>query len=138
MIVKNLNFGNEARDKVFEGIEKLTQAVSSTLGASGKCVILEDSNGNPIITKDGVTVAENIILRNPVENMGATLLKQAAKTAGALGTSISGSGPSIFSLCQGIDIAKKISSAQKKVLNSTDVSFEVYISKINTKGVSIL
>jgi len=37
MIVKNLNFGNEARDKVFEGIEKLTQAVSSTLGASGKC-----------------------------------------------------------------------------------------------------
>ena len=66
------------------------------------------------------------------------ILKQAAKTAGSLGTSISGSGPSIFSLCQGIDIAKKISSAQKKVLNSTDVSFEVYISKINTKGVSIL
>ena len=66
------------------------------------------------------------------------ILKQAAKTAGALGTSISGSGPSIFSLCKGIDIAKEISSTQKKVLNSTDVSFEVYISKINTKGVSIL
>ena len=79
MIVKNLNFGNEARDKIFEGIEKLTNAVSSTLGASGKCVILEDSNGNPIITKDGVTVAENIILRDPVQNIGATLLKQAAK-----------------------------------------------------------
>ena len=66
------------------------------------------------------------------------ILKQAAKTAGALGTSISGSGPSIFSLCKGIDIAKEISSTQKKVLNSMDVSFEVYISKINTKGVSIL
>ena len=66
------------------------------------------------------------------------VLKQAAKTAGALGTSISGSGPSIFSLCKGIDIAKEISSTQKKVLNSMDVSFEVYISKINTKGVSIL
>ena len=79
MIVKNLNFGNEARTKIFEGIEKLTKAVSSTLGASGKCVILEDGGGNPIITKDGVTVAENIILRDPVENMGATLLKQAAK-----------------------------------------------------------
>ena len=79
MIVKDLNFGNEARNKVFEGIEKLTKAVSSTLGASGKCVILEDSNGNPTITKDGVTVAENIILRHPVENMGATLLKHAAK-----------------------------------------------------------
>ena len=79
MIVKNLNFGNEARDQIFEGIEKLTNAVSSTLGASGKCVILEDSNGNPIITKDGVPVAENIILRDPVQNIGATLLKQAAK-----------------------------------------------------------
>ena len=44
-IVKNLNFGNEARDNVFKGIEKLTQAVSSTLGASGKCVILEDNTG---------------------------------------------------------------------------------------------
>ena len=66
------------------------------------------------------------------------ILKKAAKTAGALGTSISGSGPSIFSLCKGIDIAKEISSTQKKVLNSMDVSFEVYISKINTKGVSIL
>ena len=51
MIVKNLNFGNEAREQVFRGIEKLTNAVSSTLGASGKCVILEDETGKPIITK---------------------------------------------------------------------------------------
>ena len=78
-IVKNLNFGNEARENVFKGITKLTQAVSSTLGASGKCVMLEDSTGNPIITKDGVTVADSIILRDPVENMGATLLKEAAR-----------------------------------------------------------
>ena len=78
-IVKNLNFGSSARDKVFAGITKLTQAVSSTLGASGKCVILEDNTGNPIITKDGVTVANSIILRDPVENMGATLLKEAAR-----------------------------------------------------------
>ena len=79
MIVKNLNFGNKAREQVFKGIEKLTNAVSSTLGASGKCVILEDANGNPIITKDGVTVADSIVLLNPVENMGATLLKEAAR-----------------------------------------------------------
>ena len=78
-IVKNLNFGIEARDNVFKGIEKLTQAVSSTLGASGKCVILEDNTGKPVITKDGVTVADSIILRDPVENMGATLLKEAAR-----------------------------------------------------------
>jgi len=79
MIVKNLNFGENAREQVFKGIEKLTQAVSSTLGASGKCVILEDATGKPIITKDGVTVADSIILRDPVENMGATLLKEAAR-----------------------------------------------------------
>ena len=78
-IVKNLNFGEQARSEVFEGIEKLTQAVSSTLGASGKCVMLEDGQGKPIITKDGVTVADSIILLDPVENMGATLLKEAAR-----------------------------------------------------------
>ena len=79
MIVKNLNFGNDAREQVFEGITKLTQAVSSTLGASGKCVLLEDAQGNPLITKDGVTVANSVILLDPVENMGATLLKEAAR-----------------------------------------------------------
>ncbi len=78
-IVKNLNFGDDARDQVFKGIEKLAKAVSSTLGAGGKCVMLEDSAGNPIITKDGVTVANSIILLDPVENMGSTLLKEAAR-----------------------------------------------------------
>ena len=78
-IVKNLNFGSDAKDQVFAGITKLTQAVSSTLGASGKCVMLEDSTGKPIITKDGVTVADSITLLDPVENMGATLLKEAAR-----------------------------------------------------------
>jgi len=78
-IVKNLNFGDEAREQVFKGITKLTTAVSSTLGASGKCVMLEDGAGNPVITKDGVTVADSIVLLDPVENMGATLLKEAAR-----------------------------------------------------------
>ena len=78
-IVKNLNFGEDAKANVFKGIETLTKAVSSTLGASGKCVLLEDVVGNPVITKDGVTVANSIILRDPVENMGATLIKEAAR-----------------------------------------------------------
>ena len=78
-IVKNLSFGKEASEKVFVGIEKLTKAVSSTLGASGKCVLLEDASGKPVITKDGVSVADSIILLDPIENMGATLLKEAAR-----------------------------------------------------------
>ena len=78
-IVKNLNFGSQATDKIFKGIDKLTKAVSSTLGASGKCVILEDEAGQPVITKDGVTVANTITLLDSVENMGAVLLKEAAR-----------------------------------------------------------
>lgn len=78
-IVKNLSFGKEASDKVFIGIEKLSRAVGSTLGAGGQCVLLEDNFGNPVITKDGVTVADSIILLDPVENMGAKLLKEAAR-----------------------------------------------------------
>ena len=56
-IVKNLNFDEDARVNVFKGIQKLRNAVNSTLGASGKCMILDDSDGNTVITKDGVTVA---------------------------------------------------------------------------------
>jgi chaperonin GroEL len=78
-LVKHLNFGKDAKDQIFKGIEKLTKAVSSTLGASGKCVILEDDQGKPIITKDGVTVANSIVLFDAVENMGATLIKEAAR-----------------------------------------------------------
>ena len=78
-IVKHLNFGEDAKNKIFQGIETLTKAVSSTLGASGKCVIMENQNGDPQITKDGVTVANSIILLDPVENMGAKLIKEAAR-----------------------------------------------------------
>jgi len=78
-IVKDLNFGDSAKERVIAGVEKLAKAVKSTLGASGKCVIYEDARGNPVITKDGVTVAESVVLFDPVENMGATLIKEAAK-----------------------------------------------------------
>ena len=78
-IVKEFSFGDEGKDKVFKGIENLTKAVASTLGAGGDCVIFEDAQGIPVITKDGVTVAELSVLLDPVENMGASLVKQAAR-----------------------------------------------------------
>ena len=77
-IVKDLNFGDEAKNRVISGVNKLAKAVKSTLGASGKCVIYEDARGNPVITKDGVTVAQSVVLFDPVENIGATLIKEAA------------------------------------------------------------
>ena len=68
-LIKELNFGDDAKSKIAAGVEKLAKAVKSTLGASGKCVIYEDSRGNPVITKDGVTVAESVVLFDPIENM---------------------------------------------------------------------
>ena len=77
-LIKQLDFGQTAKDKVIAGVTKLAQAVKSTLGASGKCVIYEDARGKPVITKDGVTVAQSVVLYDPVENIGATLIKEAA------------------------------------------------------------
>ena len=78
-MVKDVSFGSDAREKVISGVTKLTSAVKSTLGASGHCVVYEDALGKPVITKDGVTVAESVVLFDPVENIGATLIKEAAK-----------------------------------------------------------
>ena len=78
-IVKDLSFDSVAQQKIMSGVDKLAKAVSSTLGASGKCVIYEDALGRPIVTKDGVTVANSVVLMDPVENIGATLIKEAAQ-----------------------------------------------------------
>ena len=79
LLIKELSFGDNAKNKIITGVDKLAKAVKSTLGASGKCVIYEDARGNPVITKDGVTVAESVVLYDPVENLGATLIKEAAR-----------------------------------------------------------
>ena len=78
-VVKDLRFKGEAKEKLISGIDKLAQAVGSTLGPSGQCVLIEGDYGAPHITKDGVTVANSILLRDPVENLGVSLVKQAAK-----------------------------------------------------------
>jgi chaperonin GroEL len=78
-IVKELNFGNTASTGLIRGIAKLGEAVGSTLGAGGKSVIIEDGNGLPVVTKDGVTVANSIVLADPIENIGANLVKDAAR-----------------------------------------------------------
>ena len=77
-IVKNLDHGSDARQKLISGIDKLTDAVGSTLGASGRTVVLEDDFGNPHVTKDGVTVAKYIVLEDPVENLGVMMARQAS------------------------------------------------------------
>ena len=123
-IVKNLSFGDDARNQIFKGIEKLTKAVSSTLGASGKCVILEDAGGNPLITKDGVTVADAIFLRDPVENIGATLLKEAArktvKEAGDGTTTATILAHAILDEAYKLD-DKDVRAVKEQILNGVDI-----------------
>ena len=86
MIEKDIDFNEDARYKLKNGIDTLADAVKQTLGAAGNTVILEDEVGRPHITKDGVTVAKSINLTDPVEHLGATVVKQASiKTADEAG-----------------------------------------------------
>jgi len=78
MTAKQLVFGEEARNKLRNGIDIVAEAVATTLGPKGRNVALDRKFGSPTITHDGVTVAKEIELENPYENMGAQLLKEAA------------------------------------------------------------
>jgi chaperonin GroEL len=83
---KQITFSKEARNKLADGVDKLADAVTATLGPSGRNVIIQQDQGNPISTKDGVTVAKAIELEDVEENIGAQLIKQASiKTADEAG-----------------------------------------------------
>src|SRR6202142_4219593 len=86
MAAKQLQFDEAARQALRRGVEKLARAVKATLGPSGRNVILDKKYGSPTITKDGVTVAKEIELDDPYENMGAHLAREAAsKTSNGAG-----------------------------------------------------
>ncbi|HBS29041.1 MAG TPA: molecular chaperone GroEL, partial [Phycisphaerales bacterium] len=86
MAAKNLSFDVDARHSLLAGVQKLAKAVKSTLGPRGRNSVIDKSWGGPTVTKDGVTVAEEIELRDKVENMGARLVREAAsKTSDAAG-----------------------------------------------------
>ena len=86
MAAKQLQFDENARHALLRGVEKLSKAVKATLGPSGRNVILDKKFGSPTITKDGVTVAKEIELEDPYENMGAQLVREvASKTSDVAG-----------------------------------------------------
>ncbi len=85
-MAKDINFNVEARDRLKKGVDALANAVKVTLGPKGRNVIIDKKFGSPIITKDGVTVAKEIELKDPIENMGAQMVKEvASKTADVAG-----------------------------------------------------
>ena len=85
-MAKQLIFRDEARRAVLSGVETLAKAVKVTLGPKGRNVVLDKKFGSPTVTKDGVSVAKEIELKDPYENMGAQMVKEvASKTSDIAG-----------------------------------------------------
>ena len=145
MAAKKIAYDNDARERILAGIRKLARAVRVTLGPSGRVVILEKSFGAPTITKDGVTVAKEIELDDPYENMGAQMVKEVAskssKDAGDGTTTATIYAEAIFAeglknitagananqVKRGIDLAIKaivaeLASMSKKISSSTEIA----------------
>jgi chaperonin GroEL len=146
---KKLVFSKDARNKLADGVDKLAEAVTATLGPAGRNVIIEQAQGNPISTKDGVTVAKAIELKDRVENIGAQIVKQAAiKTADQAGDGTTTStllaqailsegidrmknGQNAVDLKRGIDAAvKDVVSYIKE--NSKDITDEEQLKQVAT------
>ena len=86
MAAKTISYGEEARQRILHGVNKLADAVKVTLGPKGRNVVIDKKFGSPTITKDGVTVAKEIELDNPLENMGAQMVREvASKTSDIAG-----------------------------------------------------
>ena len=81
MTAKEVKFGNNARQGMLEGVNVLSNAVKVTLGPKGRNVVLDKSFGAPTVTKDGVSVAKEIELKDKFENMGAQMIKDVASKA---------------------------------------------------------
>tara|TARA_A100001201_G_scaffold28302_1_gene30816 strand:- start:1508 stop:3139 length:1632 start_codon:yes stop_codon:yes gene_type:complete len=151
---KNLDFGADARLKLLQGVDKLASAVSATLGPKGRNVVLEKSHGEYHSTKDGVSVAKEINLKDPLENAGAQMVKEVANqvnddagdgttTATVLAHSIlkegfrkvqNGSSP--IELKRGMDIAvKEVISKLKDLSKDVSDNDEIYqVGKISANN----
>src|SRR6059036_2471418 len=85
-MAKQITYGDASRQSILSGVNRLTDAVKVTLGPKGRNVVLDKKFGSPLITKDGVTVAKEIELEEPLENMGAQMVKEvASKTSDVAG-----------------------------------------------------
>jgi len=146
---KKITYSDIARNKLADGVDKLANAVTATLGPSGRNVIIEQEMGNPISTKDGVTVAKSIQLKNKVENLGDQIVKQAnIKTAEQAGDGTTTSTllaqtileQGLNRLKEGsnvVDIKRGIDTAVKKVVDylvdsSKDITDEEQLKQVAT------
>ena len=136
-IVKEIHLGDEAKEKLLKGINILASSVGSTLGASGKTVIIEGPYGQPQITKDGVTVANNIQLDDPVENLGVSLVKEAAqKTASKAGDGTTTSTVLTKAILDAF-LAKKSKQSFRSLREGMESFVEYAINELNKRTIDI-
>src|SRR6266481_3653223 len=129
-----LAYNEEARQKLASGVTKLARAVRSTLGPRGRNAVIDKGWGSPTVTKDGVTVAEEIELSDPYENMGAQLVKEAAsKTSDAAGADP-------MALKRGVDkavdkVVEHIKGQSKKVSGKKEITEVASIASNNDRTI---
>ena len=142
-------FSNEARKELYAGLEVTAEAVSCTLGPKGKTVLIQNDNGSPIITKDGVTVSKSINLKDPLRRMGSEMIREAASRTNDVagdgtttstvlthamvksGLKLLEAGYSSQDLCSGIELASKI-VLDHLVTSSKKLSTSEEIAQIGT------
>ena len=136
-MAKEISFNSDAREKLKLGIDALSNAVKVTLGPKGRNVVLQKSFGAPTITKDGVTVAKDIELEDPVENMGAQMVKEvASKTADIAGDGtttatvlaqamVAAGMKNVTSGANPMDLKRGIEKAVKKVIENLKDQTEI-------------
>ncbi|HVD99622.1 MAG TPA: chaperonin GroEL [Cytophagaceae bacterium] len=157
-MAKNIYFDTDARDQLKKGVDALANAVKVTLGPKGRNVILDKKFGAPTITKDGVTVAKDIELKEPIENMGAQLVKEvASKTADSAGDGTTtatvlaqaifnagiknvAAGANPMDLKRGIDkaviaIVNELKKQSKKISSNQEIAQVATISANNDKEI---
>src|SRR5580698_7855968 len=158
MPAKQLTYSDEARQKLLSGVSKLARAVKSTLGPRGRNAVIDKGWGSPNVTKDGVTVAEEIELQDPYENMGAQLVKEAAsKTSDVAGDGTTtatilaeaiyreglkslAAGADAMALKRGIDkavvaVVEHVKSQSKKVSGKKEIAEVAAIAANNDKSI---
>jgi chaperonin GroEL len=153
MAAKNITYGEDARQNILRGVNKLADAVKITLGPKGRNVVIDKRFGSPTITKDGVTVAKEIELENPLENMGAQMVREVASktsdiagdgttTATVLAQSIYREGIKMVTaghnpmeIKRGIDIAvKRAVESINTIKKSVDAKEIAHVGTISANG----
>ena len=154
-------FSTDARKELFEGLEITAEAVSCTLGPKGKTVLIQNENGVPVVTKDGVTVSKSVNLKNPLKRMGSELIREAANRTNEVagdgtttstvlthamvksGLKLLEAGYSAQDLCEGIEIASQtilnsLSATAKRLTSSEEISQVGTISANGDKSIGDL